>query len=288
MNVCVTGAYGRCGTAIIDHLHDSPNYNFTYLNRSDRDWGFDTHLADITNYEAVFPAFDGQDAVIHLAAFPQVESGWEDVSGPNVQGMYNALEAAREAEVETFVFGSTNHVIGMYEDDYAPELYYGDVDLLLDHSDPVRPDSFYGTTKAFGEDLGRQYVELYDYPEQFYALRICSVRGVVYDHPFGDAERLADNGEIERGSDRYEREVARMKAMWQSRQDFAHQVGCCLHDDDVEFGIYNGVSDNDNRWFSLEAARSELGYDPQDNGAEWNELPTDPLSPAREGRERIS
>lgn len=287
MDVLVTGAYGRCGTAIIDHLHDDPAYEFTYLNRSDRDWGLDTHLADITDYDACRPAFDGKDAVVHLAAFPRVESEWEDVNGPNVQGVYNALEAAREAEVETFVFGSTNHVMGMYEEEYAPGLYYGDVDLLLDHTDPVRPDSYYGTSKAFGENLGRQYVELYDYPKRFYALRICSVRGVAYDHPYGDAERLVDDGKTERGSDRYEREVARMKATWQSRRDFAHQVDCCLRDDSVTFGVYSGVSDNDDRWFSLAAARSDIGYDPQDNGAEWDAPPADESGSVREGRERI-
>jgi nucleoside-diphosphate-sugar epimerase len=32
MDVLVTGAYSRCGTALIDHLHDDPEYDFTYLN----------------------------------------------------------------------------------------------------------------------------------------------------------------------------------------------------------------------------------------------------------------
>ncbi|MFB6102103.1 MAG: NAD-dependent epimerase/dehydratase family protein [Haloplanus sp.] len=279
MDVLVTGAYGRCGTAIIDQLHDDARYDFTYLNRSDRGsdhpyGGFDTHIANVTDYEAMRPAFDGQDAVVHLAAFPEVDGDWSDVEGPNVRGMYNALQAAREADVETFVFGSTNHVMGMYEEEYAPELYYGEVELSLDSGDPVRPDSYYGTTKAFGEDLGRQYVELYDYPKQFYALRIGSVRSSEYDHPYGDAERMVEAGQMERGSDEYDETVARMKATWQSRRDFAHEVECCLHDDDVEYGIFNAVSDNDGRWFSLEEARDRLGYDPADNGAEWDSPPT--------------
>ena len=75
MNVLVTGPYGRCGTALVDHLHDDPAYEFTYLNRSDRPaddpyGGYDTHVADVADYEAVRSAFDGQDAVVHLAAYP--------------------------------------------------------------------------------------------------------------------------------------------------------------------------------------------------------------------------
>jgi hypothetical protein len=280
MNVLVTGTYGRCGTAIIDNLDDKPEYDFTYLNRSDRPddhpyGGYDTFLADVVDFEAMRPAFDDQDGVVHLAAYPYTDGTWGEVLEANIIGMYNALEAAREAEVETFVFGSTNHVMGMYEEEFAPELYEPDHELLLDHTDPVRPDSFYGATKSFGEDLGRYYVENYEYPQRFYAIRICSVRMPEYDHPYGDAERKVDDGEFERGSDEYERTVKRMKATWQSRRDFAQEVECCLRDDSIDFGIFSGVSDNDRRWYSLQHARDVLGYEPQDNAEEWDAPPED-------------
>jgi nucleoside-diphosphate-sugar epimerase len=278
MNVLVTGAYGRCGTAIIDHLHDEPDQEFTYLNRSDRDeeheyGGYDTYVADIADYDAIRPAFDGVDAVIHLAAYPLTDGTWDDVRNPNVDGLQNVLRAAREAEVETVIFGSTNHVMGMYEEEHAPDIYYPGYGMALDHTDPIRPDSFYGSTKAFGEAICRQYAEEDGYPQQVYAIRICSVRMPEYDHPWGDAERLADQGKIERGSDEYDTQVARMKAMWQSRRDFAHQINCCLRDDSVEFGIFSGVSDNKRRWYSLEHARSVLGYSPQDSSEEWDAPP---------------
>ncbi|MGZ0747293.1 NAD-dependent epimerase/dehydratase family protein [Haloparvum sp. AD34] len=278
MDVLITGAYGRCGTAIIDHLDDDPAYNFTYLNRSDRPadhpyGGFDTYVADITDYEAIRPAFDGQDAVVHLAAYPFVDGDWSDVCGPNLGGMYNVLAAACDAEVETFVFGSSNHVMGVYEEEHAPELYEPGYGLSLDWDDPVRPDSCYGTTKSFGEDFGRYYVDMQPYPTQFYALRICSVRPEGNDHPYGKAELQVAEGTLERGSEQYDRLVKREKAMWQSRRDFAHQIDCCLQDSSVTFGIYNGVSDNDRRWFSIQRAADDLGYAPRDNGEEWDEPP---------------
>jgi len=277
VNILVTGAYGRCGTAIIDHLDGENEYSFTYLNRSDREpdhpyGGYETVVADVNDYESMRPAFDGQDAVVHLAALPN-EGPWPDILQNNIVGAYNALEAAREAEVETFVFGSTNHVMGMYEREHAPEIYDPEYGLVVDHTDPVRPDSYYGTSKAFGEDLGRYYVENYEYPKQFYALRICTVNSAPYDHPYGDAEQHVDDGDDERGSDSYEQAVARMKGMWHSRRDFAHEVDCCLQDDDIEFDIFAGVSDNDRRWFDLEHARARLGYVPQDNGEEWDGPP---------------
>jgi NAD+ dependent glucose-6-phosphate dehydrogenase len=278
MQVLITGAYGRCGTALIDHLDESSVYDFTYLNRSDRPaadpyGGYKTHLADVTNYEAMASAFEGQGAVVHLAGHPAVDGPWPDILQSNIIGMYNALEAARKHRVEKFVFASTNHVMGMYEEEFAPELYELGFDLTLDHTDPVRPDSYYGTSKSFGEDLGRYYVENYDAPTQFYALRIFSVRMPEYDHPYGDAEYAVENDEYERGSDAYERAAKRMKATWQSRRDFSHQVEQCLYDDDVEHDVFYGVSDNDRRWADIKHAREVIGYRPQDNAEDWDEPP---------------
>lgn len=277
MDVLVTGCYGRCGTAIIDHLHDADEYEFTYYNRSDRNEGpysdYDTVVGDIADYETLRDACEGQDAIVHLAAYPYTDGEWSDIFEPNIIGMYNVLEAARDAEVESVIFGSTNHVMGMYELENAPEIYERDHDLVIDHTDPVRPDSYYGASKSFGEDLGRYYVEGGEYPKQFYAIRICSVRMPEYDHPYGDAEIHVAEGEFERGSDEYEEQVARMKATWQSRRDFAHQIECCLQDDSVAFDIFSGVSDNRRRWYDLEHARARIGYDPQDDGEEWDAPP---------------
>lgn len=269
--VLATGVYGRCGTAIIDHLHDRDDYEFSFYNRSDRPddhpyGGHDTIVADITDSQALHNAATGHDALVHLAAYPYPEGGWEDVVEPNIIGTYNALEAARAAEMETFVFLSSNHVMGGYEHEHAPEIYSRGYPLVLDHTDPVRPDSLYAVTKVFGEALARFFSDTYDYPVRCYVLRTGSVRMPEYDHPFGLAEYAADHGEIERDSAEYDRKVARMRATWQSRRDFAHQVDRCLADTTVKFGIFNGVSDNRRRWFDLEYPRSRIQYDPQDDG----------------------
>lgn len=278
MDVVMTGSYGRCGTAVIDHLHDDSTYEFTYLNRSDRPddhpYGhLQTVIGDVADADVVSRAFEEQDAAIHMAAYPYTDGTWADIFEPNLIGMYNALEAAHKHEVGTFVFLSSNHVMGQYETEHSPELYQPRYGLVLDHTDTVRPDSFYGASKSFGEDLGRYYVENYEYPRQFYALRVCSVRMPEYDHPYGDAEKGVEEGRFTRGSDAYRREVARMKATWQSRRDFAHQIRCCLEDDSVEFGIFSGVSDNTRRWFDIEHARARLGYDPADDAEDWTSAP---------------
>jgi len=273
MDVLVSGAFGRVGTALIDHLDTT--YSFTYFDRSTLS-GYESVVGEVNDYETFEPAFQGQDAVVHLAAAAAVDSDWNEVLESNIIGVRNCLRAARENEVETVVFASSNHVVGMYEEEHAPALYERDYPLHLDHTTPVRPDSYYGTSKIWGESLCRYFVENFEYPKRTYQLRLCSVRYPEYDHPYGDAERGVDNEAWERGSEAYDEAVARLKAMWHSRRDVANLVECCLEDDEVEFGVFYGVSDNSRRWVDIEHANSVLGYEPSDSADEWEHPPKGP------------
>jgi len=274
MDVLITGGSGMVGTAITEHLGDDDRFTFQVLDIEEHS-EVPTTVASVEDYGAIRPAFDGIDAVVHLAVYPPgiVDENWERIDAVNVHGTYNVLEACRDAGVDQVVFASTNHVVGMYEEEFAPEIYGPDSEILIDHTDLVRPDSYYGASKLLGEHLGRFHVEKKRTPEQFYALRICSLREPEYDHPYGDAEKAVEEGDIERGSEEYEEKVARMKSMWFSRRDCAQIVECMLVDDSVSFDVFYGVSGNERRWHDIEHAREVLGYDPQDNGEEWNGPP---------------
>lgn len=274
MRILITGANGMVGTAITDHLGTRDEYEFVGLDHEDHP-DRETFVADVSDYEAIRPAFDNVDAVIHLAVYPPgiIDENWEMIRGVNIEGTRNVLRAASEAEVETVIFASTNHVVGMYEEEHAPKIFELNHDLLIDHTSAPRPDSSYGVSKLFGENDGRFHIETMEYPKQFVAIRICSLRTPEYDHAYGDAEKGVDEGQWERGSEEYERAVARMKAMWFSRRDCAQMVDQILQNDSIEFDIFSGVSGNDRRWFDIDHAREVIGYDPQDNGEEWDAPP---------------
>ena len=279
MNVLITGALGTVGTAITDHLSDE--YDFTLLDvedsESEGDAPGEVVIADVRNYDAIWPHFDGQDAVIHLALIRGMGShgkralGWSGAVADNLSGIHNVYEAAVDAGLGKIIFASSNHAVGMVEVRNKPDIYYGD-GPTAGHDEPHRPDSLYGLSKCYGEDLGRLAAEAHGV--QFYGLRIGAVRAPEYDHPYGDAEWGVDNGTRKRGDDSYEEKVARMKGLWQSRRDLAHLVDCCLQDETVEWDHFYGVSGNDRRWLDdLEYARETIGYDPQDNGEEWDAPP---------------
>lgn len=268
MDVLITGASGIVGSALRQRFPDT--YSLTCLDISP-DAG--TLEADVADYDAIRPAFDGQDAVIHLAVQPLHSDEWPATLETNIVGTYNVLEAARDAAVPRLVFASSNHAVGLYEREHAPELYYGEVDLRLDETTQPRPDSLYGTSKAFGEALTCFYTGRYDHPVQSQAIRICTVQPPAYDHPYGSAERGVDEGSWERGSAAYELQVARQRAMWQSRRDCAQQFRRCLETESDGFDVLYGVSDNARRWVDLRHSTETVGYVPEDSADEWSAPP---------------
>lgn len=290
MQVLVTGANGTVGEAIISQLDDE-TYDITCLDIEPNP-NRDTIVADITDYDSIRPHFEDHDAVIHLAAYPSVDGSWKEILQTNIIGTYNVLQSAAEANVEKFIFASSIHTVGMYEIDLAPAIYDPETDVNIDHETPVRPDSFYGVSKVFGEALGRLYIEskenpvgeidsefetpTWEFPEQFYSLRIKSVRDAAYDHPYGLAEEGVEDDLWERGSEEYEYMVDRLKATWLSHRDLGQLVDQCLQDSTVDFDIFWGVSNNDATWVDLSHAREILEYKPQDNGAEWDSPPNNP------------
>lgn len=254
--VLITGAEGNIGTRLRANL--AGRYALRSITREPVA-GLESTIADISDLEAILPAFAGVQAVVHLAASPAVETPWPDVLHNNIIGTYNVFEAARRAGVRQVVFASSNHAVGMFEIEGSPELYRRRSGVMVDHRAPARPDSLYGVSKVYGEALGRYFCEQHGL--QVYCLRIGAVRrdddpraaaivaspGPSWLPPMTAAERLR-----------------RVAAVWLSHADLGRLVDACLQAEHVRFGIYYGVSDNPYRFWSLDNARADLGWWPQD------------------------
>ena len=141
-------------------------YEVRALNRRAVD-GVETFQADITDLDAIRPAFEGVDTVVHMAAHLGNSNSTQQIA-INVWGTYNVFEAARESGVKRVVFGSSGATMHNYERDEPfkamAEARYDDIPEprpLITHLSPVRPDSLYGCAKVWGEALGRYYSEAY-------------------------------------------------------------------------------------------------------------------------------
>ncbi|WP_254832280.1 NAD-dependent glucose-6-phosphate dehydrogenase Azf [Haloglomus salinum] len=242
--VLLTGAGGYVGGAILDGIGDEYDWRLLYHNPPAEEPDHPYMVGEITEPEDAREACKGVGAVIHLAGDPRPDAPWDSVLENNIHGTKVMFDAALEAGVEKFVYASSNHAVGHFETERKPDLYQPEDDFRLDGTELPRPGNFYGVSKAAGETLGRFYHDEHD-------LSVCCIRigNLTEGHPPIDYERG--------------------QAMWLSYPDCAHLHACAL-EADYGYEIVYGISDNDRKYYSLERAKEALGYEPQDNSAEWD------------------
>jgi uronate dehydrogenase len=178
---------------------------------------------DIRSLEDARHALAGCEAVVHLAAIAD-EAEFEEILDTNIRGTFNVFEAARLEGCRRVVFASSNHAIGFYP---VGETIGVDV--------PVRPDTYYGVSKLFGENLGRLYHDRHGL--EVVCLRI----GAFLPEP----------------------ERPRHLSIWLSHRDAVQLVRRSLEAPDVGFLTVYGTSDNRRSWW-LRDGWDRLGYAPQD------------------------
>jgi len=201
---------------------------------------FQADLAQPEQIERVFQHMSAPRYIVHLAGASAVNATWDDIWLNNIGGTRNMYEAARLAGAQRIVFASSNHVTGAYEG-RPPRLHRKSRPKKITVHDPIRPDGFYGFSKAAGEALARTYFEVYGL--ESICLRIGSVN--TEDDPRIDP---------------------RFESTWLSHRDLLGLVRASLSAS-VGFGIYYGVSNNAKRFWDLSNARRELGYRPADNAS---------------------
>lgn len=239
----LTGAAGALGTVLRDRLPALADV----LRVSDRaplgaarereeavpcDLGDAAGMRDLTR---------GVDAVVHMGGVSG-EDRFADLHHANILGMYHLFEGCRRNGVGRVVWASSNHAVGFY-----PRT------RTIDAAAPRRPDTAYGLTKAFGEDLAQYYRDKYGI--EAVSLRI----GSCFPKPL----------------DR------RMLATWLSYPDLVHLVERALLAPAVGHTVVFGVSANPESFWDNRAA-SALGFRPRDNAEAYRaevEAATPPVGP---------
>jgi uronate dehydrogenase len=194
---------------------------------------------------AVLSLLEGVDAVVHLGGI-STEQAFEPILEANIRGTFHLYEAARVQGVKRVVFASSNHVTGFYRQSQT-----------IDATMPVRPDGYYGLSKAYGENLAQFYFDRYGI--ESVSLRI----GSSFPEP---ADR-------------------RMLATFLSYDDLERLVIASLTAPVVGHTIAYGMSDNRLVWWDNTPAR-HLGYRAEDSSdtframVETRQPSIDPNQPA--------
>ncbi|MDE1169287.1 MAG: NAD(P)-dependent oxidoreductase [Pseudomonas sp.] len=184
----------------------------------------EVQVCDLSDKQAVHHLVEGVDAIVHFGGV-SVERPFEEILGANISGVFHIYEAARRHGVKRVIFASSNHVIGFYKQDQR-----------IDAQAPRRPDSYYGLSKSYGEDMASFYFDRY-------GIETVSIRI---------------------GSSFPEPQNRRMLASWLSFGDLTQLIEKALFTPDVGHTIVYGASNNTTTWWDNRYA-AHLGYHPADS-----------------------
>lgn len=242
MQILITGINGLIGSVLRDALQERVE-----VYGLDQEGPFSERIqsADISDYgqvAKVIQQFRPLDAIIHLAGDPSPQASWDSVLKSNIIGTRNIFEAAREFEIPKVIYASSNHITGAYQG-FEPETNTFTQPELpkISPQDPIRPDSDYGLSKAFGEAVARYY------NDRFGIKAICLRIGAV----LGDDDPTKDS---------------QNRKIWLSHRDLVQLVEKSLATQ-VAFGIYYGVSNNKGAFWDISNARADLGFEPIDDAS---------------------
>ncbi|PHN77703.1 NAD-dependent epimerase/dehydratase family protein [Pseudomonas syringae] len=190
----------------------------------------EVQVCDLADKNAVHQLVEGVDAIVHFGGV-SVERPFEEILGANICGVFHIYEAARRHGVKRVIFASSNHVIGFYKQTET-----------IDAHSPRRPDSYYGLSKSYGEDMASFYFDRY-------GIETVSIRI---------------------GSSFSEPQNRRMMSTWLSFADLTQLIERSLYTPDVGHTVVYGVSDNNTVWWDNRLA-SKLDYKPKDSSEVFRE-----------------
>ncbi|HEX2053865.1 MAG TPA: GDP-mannose 4,6-dehydratase [Actinomycetota bacterium] len=162
--VLVTGAEGFIGSHLVDRLvrEGAQVRAFVHYNPFSR-WGWlqgrgpevEIFPGDVRDPERTAEAVAGRNIVFHLAALIGIPYSYDAPDSyvqTNVVGTSNVLNASRRAQVERLVQTSTSEVYGTA------------LQVPIDESHPLQPQSPYAATKIGGDMLALSYHHSFELP----------------------------------------------------------------------------------------------------------------------------
>lgn len=232
--VLYTGGTGRMGRVIREGLQGRYDRVVLFARRAPEEALFENEevvIGDLADLDTLTDAAKGVDVIVHLGGVAD-EATYEEIRTANIDGTYTVYEAARRAGVRRVVYASSNHIVGFHP---ASE--------VLDETAPLRPDTYYGVSKAFGEALASLYHDKWGIESVL--LRIGTFRPAPEDQ--------------------------RQLALWLSWPDGIELVRCSIENGPVGCQVVYGTSANTEQWWDAAAGWAAIGYQPKDDAADHAE-----------------
>lgn len=145
--IVLTGASGRLGSYLREPLSKITK---KLVSTDKEDIGKTLHnevfkKLNIKNFKEVNKIFKKTDLIIHFGAYSN-EGPFQEILDSNILGTYNIWKSAKKNKIKRIIFASSIHSVGMYR-----------ANETINHKVMHKPDTFYGLSKCFGENLAQMY-----------------------------------------------------------------------------------------------------------------------------------
>jgi len=184
--------------------------------------------AELSDQEQVDRIVEGCDGVLHLGGI-SLEDAWDKILVSNIIGMHCLYTSAQKFGQPRIIFASSNHAMGAYK--------FTD---MLDAAALPRPDSYYGVSKAFGEQVASMYHDKFG--QQTLVVRIGSCLPKPLD--------------------------PRMLSTWLSPEDFIRLIDRTFAVEHLGYTIVYGASANTRRFWDDRLA-AHIDWQPQDDSEQF-------------------
>ncbi|WKZ71053.1 MAG: NAD-dependent 4,6-dehydratase LegB [Melioribacteraceae bacterium] len=166
MRILITGAAGFIGSHLTEYLvsqgfeakafiHYNSQNNWGWLEGSDVKKSIEVITGDIRDYDSVYNAVKGTDAVFHLAALIGIPYSYVSPKAyieTNITGTYNILQSCRELNVQQLLTTSTSETYGTAQ--YVP----------IDEVHPMVGQSPYSASKIAADQIAISYYRSFELP----------------------------------------------------------------------------------------------------------------------------
>lgn len=117
--VLVTGSTGAVGNPVCRRLTARGHFVRGFARRPTPEVS-DFVQGDLAIRQDIVAAARGMDAIVHLGAFPDIGDLEDDLIGPNIVGVYNVCDVARELGISRLVLGSSVRAVSGHPNRDAP------------------------------------------------------------------------------------------------------------------------------------------------------------------------
>ena len=165
-SILITGGTGFIGSHLAERCVEegfdvvafdryNPNNHWGWLEQSVYRNDVKVILGDLRDYDSVYKAMQGCEAVFHLAALIGIPYSYVSPLAyirTNIEGTYNVLEAAKNLKTDQVLITSTSETYGNAQ--YTP----------IDENHPLVGQSPYSATKIAADQLALSYYRSFELP----------------------------------------------------------------------------------------------------------------------------